>query len=103
IGMPLLFTPYYVVAYMVAGEVVAHVPERWLQRARLNFTVVLRDLMSLAMIGLTAWIGIRLLEIFSLLSASATRAFAWVLLLVLSPPLMSHSFLFFTEIVSAFI
>ena len=103
IGLPLLFTPYYALAYRVTGQIVEHVSARWLQRARLNFTVVLRDLMSLAMIGLTAWIGIRLLEIFSVLSASSTRAFAWVLLMVLSPPVMSHSFLFFTEILSAFI
>jgi hypothetical protein len=52
---------------------------------------------------LTAAIAVRLLDIFSALSINSGRAFAWVLLMVLSPPILSHSFLFFTEIVSAFI
>src|SRR5687768_14718633 len=30
IGMPVLFTPYYAFAYLVTGQVVAHVPARWL-------------------------------------------------------------------------
>ena len=103
IGMPVLFAPYYAVAYWVTSQVVAHVPARWLARARLNFTVVLRHLLSFAMIGFTAAIAVSLLDIFSLLSVSSRRAFAWVLLMVLSPPILSHSFLFFTEMLSAFI
>jgi hypothetical protein len=103
IGMPLLFAPYYAVAYLITGQVIAHVPPPWLARARLNFTVVLRHLLSFAMIGVTAAMAVRLLDIFSALSISSRRAFAWVLLMVLSPPILSHSFLFFTEIVSAFI
>jgi hypothetical protein len=103
IGMPLLFAPYYAVAYMVTGQLVAHVPARWLDRARLNFTVLLRHLLSLAMIGLTAAIAVHLFSIFSSLAVTNNRAFTWALLLVLSPPILSHSFLFFTEILSAFI
>jgi hypothetical protein len=103
IGMPLLFAPYYAAAYAITEQVVARVPPSWLTRARLNFTVVLRHLLSFAMIGLTAAIAVRLLEIFSVLSISLKRAFAWSLMLVLSPPILSHSFLFFTEILSAFI
>ena len=103
IGMPVLFAPYYAVAYKLTQQVVAHVPARWLERARLNFNVVLRHLLSFAMIGVTVGIAVRLLEIFSTLSVTRRRAFAWVLLMVLSPPILSYSFLFFTEIVSAFI
>ena len=103
IGMPILFAPYYAVAYKITEQVIAHVPAPWLARARLDFTVVLRHLLSLAMIGVTAGIAVRLLDIFSALSTSSRRAFAWVLLMVLSPPILSHSFLFFTEILSAFI
>jgi hypothetical protein len=103
IGMPLLFTPYYALAYMVTGGVVAYVPAAWLERARLNFNVVLRHLMSFAMIGLTAGIAVRLLATFTILTSARRRAFVWALLMVLSPPLMAHSFLFFTEILSAFI
>jgi hypothetical protein len=103
IGMPLLFAPYYAAAYLITAQVVAHVPARWLARARLNFTVVLRHLLSLAMIALTAAMAVQLLHMFTALSTTAARAFAWVLLLVLSPPILSHSFLFFTEILSAYI
>ena len=103
IGMPLLFAPYYAVAYMLTGQLVAHVPARWLERARLDFNVLVRHFLSIAMIGFTAGIAVRLLEMFTALSVSSRRAFAWALLVVLSPPLMSHSFLFFTEILSAFI
>src|SRR5580765_7256401 len=95
IGMPVLFAPYYVVAYLITGQLIAHVPAPWLERARLNFTVLLRHFLSFAMIGLTAAMAVRLLGIFAALSTSSRRAFAWVLLLVLSPPIVSHSFLFF--------
>jgi len=101
VGMPLLFAPYYAVAYVLAGAIVDHVPPRWLERARLNYTVVTRHFLSFAMIGITAAIAVRLLAIFAALSGDRRRAFWWALLLVLSPPMLSHSFLFFTEIVSA--
>jgi hypothetical protein len=103
IGMPILFAPYYAVAYLITGQMISQVPASWLARARLNFTVLLRHLLSFAMIGLTAGMAVRLLDIFSALSTNSRRAFAWVLLMTLSPPILSHSFLFFTEIVSAFI
>jgi hypothetical protein len=103
IGMPLLFTPYYAIAYLAAGAIVDHVPGSWLERARLNYTVIVRHFLSFAMIGVTAAIAVRLFAIFSSLSDSRRRAFWWVLLLVLSPPILSHSFLFFTEILSAFL
>jgi len=103
VGMPLLFAPYYAAAYWVTGELVAHVPPRWLERARLNYTVIVRHFLSLAMIGITALMAVRLLGVFSTLSTSGPRAYWWALLLVLSPPIISHSFLYFTEILSAFL
>jgi hypothetical protein len=103
IGMPLLFAPYYAVAYTVTGFVIAHVPAPWLARARLDFTILLRHLLSFAMIGLTAVIAVQLFTIFCALSVSSSRAFAWAALMILSPPILSHSFLFFTEITSALI
>jgi hypothetical protein len=101
IGLPLLFAPYYFAAYNTTEWIVATVPPSWLERARLNFTVTLRHLLSLGMIGVTVWIGVQLLKLFSVLSGRPGRAFAWSLLFVLSPPFVSHSFLFFTEILSA--
>jgi hypothetical protein len=103
VGLPILFAPYYLLAYRTTEVIVARVPQAWLERARLNFTVLLRHFLSFAMIGVTAWIAVYLLEIFAVLSVSSRRAFAWAVLLVLSPPIVSHSFLFFTEIMSAFV
>jgi hypothetical protein len=103
VGLPLLFAPYYAVAYEATAFIVDHAPEGWLRRARLTFTVLQRHFLSLAMIGITAWMGVSLLATFVDLSRDATRAFAWAALLVLSPPILSHSFLFFTEILSGFI
>jgi hypothetical protein len=103
VGMPLLFAPYYAVAYGLTTEIVKYVPESWLRRARLNFRVIQRHFLSAAMIGITGAMAVALLELFSALSFSERRAFAWTALLVLSPPILSHSFLFFTEILSALI
>jgi hypothetical protein len=103
VGLPILFAPYYLVMYRLTEVIVARVPQSWLTRARLNFTVILRHFLSFAMIAVTAWIAVYLLEIFVLLSVSGRRAFGWAALVVLSPPIVSHSFLFFTEIVSAFV
>jgi hypothetical protein len=101
VGMPLLFAPYYFAAYRLTEQVVAYTPAAWLARARLNFTVVLRHLLSFAMIGVTAAMAVLLFGMFARLSEGGSRPFGWALLLVLSPPILSHSFLFFTEIVSA--
>jgi hypothetical protein len=101
VGLPLLFAPYYAVAYAATGQIIARVPPRWLERARLNYTVLLRHFLSLAMIGFTVAIAVRLLALCSALAPDGHRPFWWVLLLVLSPPILSHSFLFFTEILSA--
>ena len=101
IGLPVLFAPYYALAYKLTGQVVRYVPDSWLRRAKLNFTVVLRHFLSFGMIGLTAWVGVVLFEIFADLSGNPKSAFAWAALLTLSPPLLAHGFLFFTEMLSA--
>lgn len=101
IGMPLLFAPYYALVYPLAEWLAEHVPRGLLERARLNGPVILRHFLSLAMIAVTALIGLRLYDVFLGMSGAPGRAAIWALLFTLSPPLLSHSFLFFTEIVSA--
>jgi hypothetical protein len=114
VGLPLLFAPYYAAAYWIAQQAGTHLPPRVLQRAKLNQTVILRHLLSFAMIAITAWIAVQLFTVFVSLSGPApskpgvrrveghpTRAAWWAALFVLTPPLLSHSFLFFTEILSA--
>ena len=101
IGMPIVFAPYFAVAYPLAKFAAENVPQRLLDRARLNGWLILRHLLSFAMIAITAWIAVRLYETFGALSGQPTRAALWAALFVLSPPILSHSFLFFTEILTA--
>ncbi len=101
VGLPIVFAPYYAAAYWAAQQAGAHLPPRLLQRAKLNQTVILRHLLSFAMIALTAWIAMQLFTVFDAISRRPARAAWWAALFVLTPPLLSHSFLFFTEILSA--
>jgi hypothetical protein len=103
LGMPLLFAPYYAVAYPLAEWIAAHAPPSLLARARLSGTTILRHLLSLGMIVVTMLIGLRLYDAFLGMSGAPRRAAIWALLFTLSPPLLSHSFLFFSEITSAWL
>lgn len=101
IGLPLLFAPYYAFAFGAADLAERYLPFRWLEIAKMDHGRIVRHFLSLAMIGLTAWIGLQLLAVFNAMTSGTSRAAWWAALFVLSPPLLSHSFLFFTEILSA--
>ncbi|HEY7185607.1 MAG TPA: hypothetical protein VH436_03610, partial [Vicinamibacterales bacterium] len=103
IGLPLLFAPYVRVAYPAAESLAGALPEPVLQAARLTPPLIFRHLISLAMALLTGLLGVQLFSIFSRIAISERQAMLWALLLTLSPPLLSHAFLFFTEIPSALI
>jgi hypothetical protein len=117
IGMPLLFAPYVRLAYPVAETLARVLPESLMRATRLNPPLIFRHFISLAMAALTGWLGVQLFALFARSGASSRpfddaqgkpfddaqgrQAMWWALLLTLSPPLLSHSFLFFTEIPSA--
>lgn len=101
IGMPIALAPAVWFAYTVADKLTPYVPASLLRRARLNPTLILRHLMSFAMMALAGLLVVQLFDLFRESSGNPTRAFLWSLLLGLSPPLLSHSFLFFTETLSA--
>jgi DIE2/ALG10 family len=101
IGLPLLSAPYVRVAYPFAEWLAAHLPQTLMQAARLTAPLIFRHLISLAMALLTGLLGVQLFAIFARTAESERQAVRWALLLTLSPPLLSHSFLFFTEIPSA--
>jgi hypothetical protein len=103
IGMPLLFAPAVGMAYMLAERLGERIPPRWLQRARLNEGLLFRHQMSLLMALLTGLLGRELFLLFRDLSGQPRHALLWALLFTLSPPILSHSFLFFTEIPTALI
>jgi hypothetical protein len=99
VGLPLAFAPYFAVAYEIA-TLAGRLPPDVLRRFRFNGWIALRHLMSLAMILVAGVLASRVFDL-CLTSGHKTQAFWWALLCVLSPPLLSHSFLFFTEMSSA--
>jgi hypothetical protein len=103
IGMPLAFAPYVRVAYPLAQWLGAHLPASVLRAGRLNTPLILRHLMSLAMAVLAGLLARELYLLLLNAGGTARQAFWWSLLFALSPPILSHAFLFFTEITSALI
>jgi hypothetical protein len=103
IGLPLIFAPYVRMAYPAAEWLAATLPEPVMHAARLTPPLIFRHLISLAMALLTGLLGVQLFSIFSRIASSERQAMLWALLLTLSPPLLSHAFLFFTELPSALI
>lgn len=100
IGLPLLAAPFYAAAHAAA------VASEWLPaglraRAKLTPSLVLRQLMSVLMIAVTS--GLAMLVVRGLIRESvppATAAMAGIVW-ALSPPVLSHGFIFMTEIPTA--
>jgi hypothetical protein len=101
IGLPLLFAPYVRIVYPLAGALARALPASFLQATRLNAPLIFRHLISLAMAVLAGLLGTQLFAMFVAMGATQREGMVWALLLTLSPPLLSHAFLFFTEIPSA--
>ena len=103
VGMPALFAPFARVAVPLTNFLARVLPESALRRMRLNPPVLYRHLLSLAMIALATVLAGMLFDALVAMGASATAAFASSALLMLSPPLMIFSILFFTELLSALV
>jgi hypothetical protein len=101
IGLPVLFAPYFAVAYWIADHSAEWVSPRVMARARLNPALVLRHLLSLGMIAVSSLMAVLLFRVCRSMCETQAPAMLWTLLCVLSPPLLSHSYLFFTEIPTA--
>lgn len=103
IGWPVLISPVFRGAYTAAGYLAARLPPSLMKSAKLNDELLLRHQLSL-IVALIAGLLAREVFLFLMaLSVPARAAFGWALLFALSPPILSHAFLFFTEIPSAFI
>jgi hypothetical protein len=103
IGLPVLFAPYFAAAYCIAEHSAEWVSPRLMARARLNPALILRHLLSLGMIAVCSLMAVLLFGACRSLCETHTPALLWTLLCVLSPPLLSHSYLFFTEIPTALV
>jgi hypothetical protein len=101
VGMPILAAPWFAVAHATAVRLTPALPEAFLRRARLNRWLVLRHLLSFGMMAVAAALAMRLFDVFATMTADARAAAAGAALAVLSPPLLTHAYLFFTEIPSA--
>ena len=103
VGLPLLFTPWFAVSHAVAVHATPGVPEGWLRRTRLNRWLVLRHLLSFGMMALAALLATQLFDAFAALTPAPRpmAALAGAALAVLSPPLLTHAYLFFAEVPTA--
>lgn len=101
IGMPLVFTPYVRLAVPAAHALANAIPETMMRRARLNEALLYRHLLSFAMIAVAAMLAGWLFDALVHLGTPPRTAFGGTLLVMLSPPLLIFSVLFFTELLSA--
>jgi hypothetical protein len=101
IGLPVTFAPYVRIAVPLTLALTRSIPPAVMQRARLNPSVLYRHLLSFAMIGLTMVLAGWLFDACLQLGASTRTAVGTSLLVILSPPLLIFSALFFTELLSA--
>ena len=101
VGMPIVLAPIVRVAYATANWLGDVLPPTLLDRTKLNKGLLLRHQLSLLMALLTGLLARELYLLIRGLGGSGRSAFAWALLCALTPPVLSHSFLFFTEIPTA--
>lgn len=102
IGLPVVAAPFFDVAYRLAA-LTDRLPESLRRRARLTPFIALRQLVSLFMIGVTALLAILFFDVTWRLTGRKAFSFLWTILWALSPPILSHGYVFFTEIPSALV
>lgn len=100
IGLPVLAAPFYFVAYK-ASALAGSLPESMRRVGRIDSWIMLRQLVSFGMIAVTVWLARRYFDFLIDLSLTPAAAAAGTLAFALSPPILSHGYVFFTEIPSA--
>jgi hypothetical protein len=103
VGLPLLAAPYVRIVYPLAEWAGRSIPPDLMRRARLTPALIFRHSMSLAMAVITAIVAYQLFASMIAAGDSLNAATGWALLIALTPPLLSHGFLFFTEVPAALI
>ena len=101
VGLPLLFAPAVRILRPTAAWLSATVPEAFLKRVRVTPSVLYRHLLSMAMIAIALWLAGMLCDAFVQLGASARASALIAALVMLSPPTLIFSILFFTELTTA--
>ena len=101
VGLPMLFAPVVRIARPTAEWLSASLPEAFLRRVRVTPGVLYRHLLSAAMVMVAVWLAGMLFSAFVQLGASPRAAAATSALVMLSPPVLIFSILFFTELPAA--
>ena len=100
VGLPILAAPFFAAAYRLA-EASDRLPASLRARAKLNPFIALRQLMAVFMIAVTATLAVVFFNALRTHGVRPALAFAWALIWTISPPLLSHGYVFFTEVPSA--
>lgn len=103
IGMALVLSPLVAVAYVTAERLGDVLPAGALRATRLNKPLLLRHQISLLMAFLAALVARELFFVLRRMGANRHHALGWALMFACTPPVMSHAFLFFTEVPTALV
>lgn len=101
VGLPLLFVPLVRVAAPAVSWLAPRIPLAVMRRLRLTPSVMYRHVLSLAMIALTCTLALFMYRAWMALGSQPNHALWSTLVVVLSPPLLIFSILFFTEMLTA--
>ena len=102
VGLPVITAPLFGVAYLLA-DWSASLPESFRRRAKLDRFIALRQLVSLVMIGVMTWAAVLFMKAARVLGGYAAPMSWWVLAWALSPPMLTHGYVYFTEVPSAIV
>jgi hypothetical protein len=103
VGLPLLAAPYFAAAYVAAERFTPLIPEGLRRRAKLDPWIALRQLVSLGMILVTCLLATLFFDVSLRLSREKVLAFLWTILWTLSPPILTHGYVFYAEVPSALV
>ena len=103
IGMPLLYAPIYGIVELASMGIWFAIPEPLLKKIKLDPFGILTGLMAFWGIFLTSVLVYMLYSVSWCLTKDKVTAFWGCLLFGLSPPMLSFSYLYFTELTSAII
>ena len=103
IGMPLLYAPIYGLMELASKGIWRILPDQWLRKMRLDLFGILEGLIAFWGILLTSLLVYMLYTLSFHLTKDKVISFWGCLLFGLSPPILSFSYLYFTEMTSAII
>ncbi|OGR92042.1 MAG: hypothetical protein A3I11_07565 [Elusimicrobia bacterium RIFCSPLOWO2_02_FULL_39_32] len=101
IGMSLLFAPYFSLSYILAREIPKRLPIFILDKIKMKAWEFLKLFLGFGMIFFTCFMATQIFDLCFYFSQDKTKSFFWTFFCAISPPILSHSFLFFTEIPTA--